>query len=441
MTKYKKSNYNYFIDYKDKKLLFNGLTGASFCMTTVEYEALVPLMDNPEKFKSDYPSDLNRLHKLGYLIEQDFDEIAYMKYKNRQAVFQNKDYHLTINPTLECNFRCWYCYEEHPKGYMSKATISRIKRHIKYMIEEEKITSLLLDWFGGEPLLYFYEVMCPLAIYAQKLCAQHRIPYSSQITTNAYCINEKMIAQFKKIQANTFQITLDGDRDRHDKIRNASGDPSYDIIIKNINLLCQNLENVKITLRINYDKKTLLSENIYSILDDVDETNRNKVYINMQRIWQTYDKKIQEQKNQELVDFIKIAKGKKFKTISSGGGISIGVHYTCYVSQYYHTEINYDGKIYKCTARDYKDQYVLGKLMKNGVIEWNEKKLSLMYANPLFENPTCLACRYLPICNGVCPQIFVETNGQITQVHCRLNNMEYSFENQIIDYYELIHQQ
>ncbi|MDR3047881.1 MAG: radical SAM/SPASM domain-containing protein, partial [Bacteroidales bacterium] len=134
MAKYKKSNYNYFVDYREnKKLLFNGLTGACFCITSSEYQVLEPLLNDTEKFESEYPSDLQRLYKLGYLTESDFDEIAYMKYKNRQAVFQNKAYHLTINPTLECNFRCWYCYEEHPKGYMSKATIARIKRHITYM--------------------------------------------------------------------------------------------------------------------------------------------------------------------------------------------------------------------------------------------------------------------------------------------------------------------
>jgi uncharacterized protein len=434
--KYKTSKYNYFIDYKGRKLLFNGLTGAGFHMSEQEYKQLISYLENTNGFAQNYPNDFKQLLKLGYVIESDFDEIAYMKFKNRQMIFQDKSYRLTINPTLDCNFKCWYCYQDHPKDYMTKLTISKIKRHIKYMIEQERITSLLLDWFGGEPLLYFYEVMYPIAIYAKNLCKKHNIPYSSQMTTNAYCINEKMISYLRKIQNSFFQITLDGDREKHNKVRNASGKPSYDVIMDNINLLCKKMDNIYITLRLNYDEKTLQSETIYSILDDIKEDNRKKIRINMQRVWQTKKGKLDKEQQQHLIDFMQAAKEKGFK-ISSGGGLSIGVFYTCYVSRYYHTEINYDGKVYKCTARTYTDEYILGELMPNGIINWNEKKLSKMYANPTFENALCLACKYLPICNGVCPQNILDANGNMFTSMCILDTLEYSFEEQIIDYYEM----
>ena len=350
-NKYTTSKYNYFIDYKNRKLLFNGITGSGFHMNEQEYSQLLPLLENTDDFAKNYPDDFKRLVKMGYIIESDFDEFAYMKFKNRQMAFQDKSYRLTINPTLDCNFNCWYCYEEHPKGYMNKATITKIKRHIKYMIEQERITSLLLDWFGGEPLLYFYEVMYPIAMYAKNLCKKHKIPYSSHMTTNAYCIDEKMIFYLEKIQNNWFQITLDGDREKHNKIRNEKGNPSYDIIINNINRLCEKIDNVYIILRINYDNKTLQSENIYSILDDIKKENRKKITINTQRVWQTYNKREKNEKNQNVIDFIDAAKENGFKMADSGGGIAIGRFCTCYVSKFYHTEINYDGKIYKCTAR------------------------------------------------------------------------------------------
>ena len=433
-NKYTTSKYNYFIDYKGRKLLFNGLTGAGFNMSKQEYEQLLPFLENIDDFKQNYPDDFNHFVKLGYIIESDFDEMAYMKFKNRQIIFQDKDYRLTINPTLDCNFNCWYCYEEHPKEYMSKETATKIKRHIRYMIEQEQITSLRLDWFGGEPLLYFYEIMYPIAIYAKNLCKKHKIPYSSQMTTNAYCIDEKMIAYLEKIKNDFFQITLDGDRERHNKIRNASGAPSYDIIINNINMLCEKLDKISITMRLNYDEKTLQSGNIYTILDDIKEENRKKIRINTQRVWQTKNGKQEE--NKDLINFIKVAQGKGFLGVDSGGGISIGKFYTCYVSRYYHTEINYDGKIYKCTARDYSDDYVMGELMPNGIIQWNEKKLSKMYANPTFENALCIDCKYLPLCNGTCPQNILDAKGNMTKSMCIQNNLEYSFEKQIIDYYE-----
>jgi uncharacterized protein len=431
--KYIASKYNYFLDYKGRKLLFNGLTGVGFHMSIQEYTQILSLLENTSDFEENYSDDFNRFVKLGFIIEADFDEIVYMKYKNRQMIFQDKSYRLTINPTLDCNFKCWYCYQDHPKDYMTKATMSKIKRHIKYMIEQERITSLLLDWFGGEPLLYFYEVIYPIAMYAKNLCKKYNIPYSSQMTTNAYCLNEKMMPYLIKINNNHFQITLDGDRERHNKIRNASGKPSYDIIVNNINLLCEKLDRTFVTLRLNYDEKTLQSEAIYSILDDIKAENRKKVRINTQRVWQTKKEKLE--KNQQLNGFIQVAKEKGF-SINSGGGLAIGCFYTCYVSRYYHTEINYDGKVYKCTARTYTEDYVMGELMPNGFIRWNEKKLSKMYANPIFENSLCIKCKYLPLCYGACPQNILDTKGNMTTNLCILNNLEYSFEEQIIDYYE-----
>lgn len=62
----------------------------------------------------------------GFIVEIDKDEIDVLRYKNRMEVFSNRKYKLVINPTLECNFACWYCYEKHPQGYMSEDTISKI---------------------------------------------------------------------------------------------------------------------------------------------------------------------------------------------------------------------------------------------------------------------------------------------------------------------------
>ena len=173
-----------------------------------------------------------------------------MKFKNKEEVFLKKDYRIFINPTLECNFHCWYCYKSHPKGYMTEVTMKKIKNHLRLKIEVDKITSLNLSWFDGEPLLYFYEVVYPLSIFAKELCKKNNIPFVSTITTNGYCIDKTMLEKIDEIDLRSFQITLDGHCDRHNKIRNVNGIPSYDKILENINLLCKNIENISVTLRI-----------------------------------------------------------------------------------------------------------------------------------------------------------------------------------------------
>lgn len=54
--------------------------------------------------------------------------------------------------------------------------------------------------------------------------------------------------RFEKIQ-----ITLDGDKESHDKIRNQGGKPSFDKILQNSIALCNSCSDAVIKLRINYN--------------------------------------------------------------------------------------------------------------------------------------------------------------------------------------------
>lgn len=71
-----------------------------------------------------------------------------------------------MNPTTDCIFNCWYCdqHSQH-KGGMTEDIKNKILKHIEYMVNIDKITGLHLDWFGGEPLIYFNEVMMPISQY------------------------------------------------------------------------------------------------------------------------------------------------------------------------------------------------------------------------------------------------------------------------------------
>lgn len=432
--RYKTSQYNYIIDYRNKKLFINGITGAGFCMFNQEFELLNPLLHDLKTFKKEYSEDFERLKNLGYIIDKEKDEIEYLKFKNREEIFLKKNYRIFINPTLECNFHCWYCYESHPKGYMSEKTMDKLRNHLRLKVEAEKISSLNLSWFGGEPLLYFYEIVYPLSKYAKELCEKNSIPFISTITTNAYCMDEAMIERFSEIDLYGFQITLDGHRERHDKIRNNNGEPSYDKIIRNINLLCNKIEKIGITLRINYDNQTLKNQQSEQILNDIEKENRKKIHIDLQQVWQMIDKN----KNREgdVSSLIDNAKKVGYEKISCSGGFTLGQFYNCYVSKYHYVEINYDGKVYKCTARDYKEPYEMGEMQDDGSIVWNEVRLSKLYASPTFDNPTCLKCAYLPLCWGPCPQKIIEIKKEGIAGYCVMRDIERSVRDRLIDMYE-----
>ena len=124
---YKISKYNYIIDYQGKKLFFNGMKGSGMLIPLSEWDNIQPFLNDLVRFKQEYPNDFDKLKQMGYIVNSDFDEVAYIKFMNKTSTYGNKSYTIFINPTLECNFRCWYCYEEHNNGYMSEDIIEKIK--------------------------------------------------------------------------------------------------------------------------------------------------------------------------------------------------------------------------------------------------------------------------------------------------------------------------
>ena len=57
--------------------------------------------DIPESFR-------NKLFDNGFVIDDDCNEIDIIRNRNEKAI-HSKDYMLVVLPTLNCNFKCWYC--------------------------------------------------------------------------------------------------------------------------------------------------------------------------------------------------------------------------------------------------------------------------------------------------------------------------------------------
>ncbi|MCD8179320.1 MAG: hypothetical protein LUE98_18735 [Tannerellaceae bacterium] len=53
--------------------------------------------------------------------------------------------------------------------------------------------------------------------------------------------------------------------------------------------------------------------------------------------------------------------------------------YRCYADKYRHYAINYNGKIFKCTAEDYGEDKVIGNLLADGKVNWNEELISSFF--------------------------------------------------------------
>lgn len=430
---YKTSSYNYFVENENRIIYFNGISTSSFSVSQSEHEKMQELLGDLISFEINYNSVFNFFINRGFVIDESIDEIDVIRYRNKQAVFQDKSYNLVINPTLECNFKCWYCYENHPKGFMSKEIIECVKRHIEYKIEKERIAALHISWFGGEPLLYFDDIVYPISLYAKEICRLHNLPFKNSVTTNASRVNFEMIDRMNEISLNHFQITLDGAPNRHNKIRNENGIPSFNLIMENVIDICRYIIDSEVTLRINYDEKTLKDKCLKDIFEIIPLEYRSKITPNFQRVWQTV--KADNQENIQRIELYNHCNNLGFNVCSPANVFQIGRYYKCYADRLNHLEINYDGRIYSCTARDFSDKQVVGVLDTTGKIVWDEAKRIKRYAKAPFENKMCLNCKYLPLCLGPCSQKIIETPKDKLENICNLHLTEISPETVIIDYY------
>jgi uncharacterized protein len=406
-----------------KFIYFNGMTGAVFDMGSNEHQRMSSLWDDLTTFEQNYNSVFKRFVEWGFIVPKEIDEIDRLRFNNKTAVFSDKFYRLIMNPTTDCIFNCWYC-DQHSqdKGKMSGEVMDKIKKHIDYMVNIDRITGLHLDWFGGEPLMYFEEIMIPLSKYAMKILEKNKIPFINQITTNGYLIDKQMILKMKDLKLNIFQITIDGDEKRHNKIRNVNGEPSFQRIIENINLILNTIPDSKITLRINFDDSTLKVSNFNNVFSLISKQYRARVFISLQRVWQTIKKNTDENDNYELIKLRDSVLNLGY-TVSETSAFHIGRPIKCYGDRLYNTVIDYDGKIYKCTARTHKEA---GSLNDDGSITWNHDTMTRLYAKPPFENEQCLACKHLPICLGTCIQN--HSGSSIKPDKCSLEHAEINVE-------------
>ncbi len=302
----------------------------------------------------------------------------------------NNQVHLLINPTIDCNFRCWYCYESHKKTQMSEDIMLRIKRLISDSFSKGK--EIQISWFGGEPMIFFREVIIPILEFTKiEACKRHRKFYTN-MTSNGFLFSVNRIKELLKYNFNGVQITLDGNKEQHNRVRySKNGKGSFDTIIENVKKLA--LNSVPITLRINCTETNVggLSDVAY-LFDDLPEEFKQYINVDLQIVWQ--------EKN---VEYIKSHLGNIVECFSKVGITAAKMSYRdfCYGDKRNSCVVNYNGDIYKCTAVDFETTERDGCLDQQGNIVWENGKLEKRMASR-FTNPPCHSCRILPLCHGGC---------------------------------------
>lgn len=406
----KKSNYNYIIKKDGNSYCFNALTRHFFNIPEKGEEILKAALESPDECKDKLPGFYDRLLQGGFIVENEINELDIIRKKHQEAC-NSKKYSLTILPTIDCNFNCWYCYEKHVPYVMSDETINRIKKYTEKLLQCEEIEHFSIEWFGGEPFLAFENVIKPITLHAKKICEKKNIPFSTGATSNGFLITPNVADELASLNLQHIQVTLDGEKSLHDKTRVAPEGSSFETILRNMNYLCQINEAVQIILRINYDEKNLQPELILNQVKElIDEKYHSQFSFLLRKVWQV--EKVDNGKV-KVERFIELIKDTQFKYCYESDLI---LDFTpCYATRKNMKLITPYGSIGKCTTKNDFEKCALGLLTEEGNIKWkNDLPFDEIYATPQFENKNCLNCKQLPLCMGACPQN-IDIEGNIIQ--------------------------
>jgi uncharacterized protein len=256
----KSSRYNRLFQASDGTwLAFNGWTTALAEIEPQNVDFLQALLADPDGTPCDTPEKRAMREALidaRFLVEDSEDEAATVKADWLRDRFRTNLLHLTIAPTLDCNFRCDYCYEEHLKVGMSSVVQDALIQWTESKLEG--VSDLAVTWYGGEPLLpSAFPVVERLSRAYLEMCGKRGVEYEAHLVTNGFFLDRAKAEALRELGVSRVQVTLDGPAEIHDQRRPlVGGRGTFERIVRNLE---ETVDAIHIQLRINVDERNAMA--------------------------------------------------------------------------------------------------------------------------------------------------------------------------------------
>lgn len=403
----KQSKYNCILQDNTGMVIYNAATDQLVALTPQLANIFNESKAAPEKIKAQHAELYDHLLQKGIFVCDDADETeAYIR-KREEYERSSGEYTITINPTLACNMSCWYCYESHKNMPAMSADVKQsVLLLIDKLLADNKLKKLNLSFFGGEPLLYFDKVVVDIINHAKMQCKAFDAKLSIHFTTNAYLLTDNVLKHLEGLDV-SFQITIDGGKQVHDSVRKTKGgEPTYARIVEHIH---QTLSHgFPVGVRFNYTAKSIPSFiDVVKDFSHLQQEQKQLVNFTFQRVWQDNEGDA-DQVGQQVEHIERVFEQAGLFVNNAKSYI---VPY-CYADGVNTAVVNYNGDLFKCTARDFAPKSKEGTLAADGTLRWNErlrKRMSIRHGSD-----TCLQCRIYPICHGGCSQMKLEAPDGIS---------------------------
>ncbi|GAA6529318.1 MAG: radical SAM protein [Prevotella sp.] len=420
----KKSEFNILIPFGKAIIIYNTLWDSAIAIN--RKDANLWGIDNESDLSSLDSRIANILINKHIIIEDSVNELDIIKERLNKINNSQDQFEIIVVPTLACNFSCWYCYENHnTQDIISMTEINSIISMLcKIIVQNKKIQTIKIQFFGGEPMLCFDTVIKPLIIGITTNTQLNKKKLSIGMTTNGYLLSSDKVLFFKKFPIECFQITIDGNKARHNLVRYSyKGENTYDVIIENIKNIIQN--DMHVVLRLNISENTnLIIKDLLNSFEDVRD-KINFLHFSIQKVWQAG-----EEVYHTIDQIVKQIRDKGYDAATYFTNPS-SIWQTCYADKKNHLVMNPNGKIFGCTARNFSNKQIEGQLLPNGDIKWFPLHQRRRLISPL-DFPSCLNCKILPICIGGCSQHLMEAKDKTSCPLCMDDNVKLVYAKRVL---------
>lgn len=416
--RYVMSKYNFFFPLSDEErvLGFNSLARSLIVISPSSQRRLQHLTRRTEPFELD--GELSVLVSQGFIIPETFDELAKIREQSRRNRDSASSLNLTIVPTLSCNFRCGYCFEEHPVSFMSQETQAALISFVERRASE--LETLGVTWFGGEPLLAVKTIVHLSRAFTQ-LAAEHDFHFKpASLITNGWGLSVRNCELLEESNIGNIQITLDGVGEIHDQRRPLSnGQGTFTRLVDNISNVLNILGDSKLTVRVNLEEANQNAlQDVYDYLNTRGLTDRVGVSPGQLRPYTGCSKITTPLNRQQFYEL----RSKHDRQCAQNGKAPelpslLALGYCCAQKRNAYI-ISPTGALFKCwTEIGLDETRAVGHLQAREVDRTPEqRKSAAIYEDwDFLQDEECAACKVAPICGGGCTWAGMMNTGGFTR--------------------------
>ena len=402
---YKPSRFNHFHTLPSgERLAYNSLSGG-LAVLDQEGQARYAVL------AKGVPPDLNNPVDKGlleghFLIPEAFDELAHLKTLHLRQRYATDTWGLTICPTIDCNFGCDYCFQQHRASRMGEAVQAKLLE--LFAQKAPRLTRFDVTWFGGEPTLA-WDVVQSLSQGFIDIAERNGVEYGASLITNGYHLNEAKVADMLRYRIRLVQITLDGDAPYHDGRRHLlTGEGSFERILANLRLFLG--QAVFVHIRVNVDVRN--REGVPALLRRLAEeglAHQENLRVYFAPVTSTAPP------SHGVKDFCFTRKDfaslePEYFTLAESLGLATLPYPSlqvggCVAAQLEGFVVEPDGTLQKCWDTVGQPEFAVGNILEYDPLRFAENPVyqRWMAWDPFSAELACSRCTWLPACMGGCP--------------------------------------